>query len=95
LSRFEDAVRRWTITTCALDLSFTRDMLPMYRTAAMRAMPMSRGGVGAVRSARRTTIGPPLGAGVDTAPAPGGVSGRAGPGGIREERHLTGDNRIP
>jgi hypothetical protein len=54
-------------------------------TAAMRAMPMSRGGVGAVRSARRTTIGPPLGAGVDTAPAPGGVSGRAGPGGIREE----------
>ena len=48
-------------------------------------MPMSRGGVGAVRSARRTTIGPPLGAGVDTAPAPGGVSGRAGPGGIREE----------
>ena len=63
-------------------------------TAAMRAMPMSRGGVGAVRSARRTTIGPPLGAGVDTAPAPGGVSGRAGPGGIREERHLTGDNAI-
>jgi hypothetical protein len=49
-------------------------------------MPMSRGGrFGAVRSARRTTIGPPLGAGVDTAPAPGGVSGRAGPGGIREE----------
>lgn len=53
---------------------------------ANMAMPMSRGGVGAVRSARRTTIGPPLGAGVDTAPAPGGVSGRAGPGGIRERR---------